>query len=199
MDAPPSEEERTAIDAHLGLPEDGWSGGAREGDTHRVARSGRAEREQRHLLIEALHVLQAEIGWISPGGMNYVCRRLSVPPADAFGVASFYAMFATEERPKTVVHVCDDLACRVLGAKELCAELETTIGPEGTESPQGGATWHRSPCLGMCEQAPAILAQRAGRADVALGGATAASVAAVSAPGSTMTCAGADTAPQTWE
>jgi NADH-quinone oxidoreductase subunit F len=199
MDAPPSEEERTAIDTHLGLPEDGWSGGAREGDTHRVARSGRAEREQRHLLIEALHVLQAEIGWISPGGMNYVCRRLSVPPAEAFGVASFYAMFATEERPKTVVHVCDDLACRVLGAKELCAELETTIGPEGTESPQGGATWHRSPCLGMCEQAPAILAQRAGRADVALGGATAASVAAVSAPGSTTVCAGADTAPQTWD
>jgi NADH-quinone oxidoreductase subunit F len=51
----------------------------------------------------------------------------------------------------------------------------------------------------MCEQAPAILAQRAGRPDVALGGATADAVAAVSAPASTMTCAGADTAPQTWD
>ena len=198
-DATPSSQERAAIDAHMGPPLDGWSGGAREGDTHRVARSGKASRDQRPLLIEALHVLQAEIGWISPGGLNYVCQRLSVPPADAFGVASFYAMFATEERPRTVVHVCDDLACRVLGARELCAELEATIGPEGTDASQSGATWHRSPCLGMCEQAPAILAQRAGREDVALGGATAASVAAVSDPGSTMTCAGADTAPQTWD
>ena len=197
MDAAPSAEEVAAINAHLGPPEDGWTGGARDGDTHRVARSGRAARDQRHLLIEALHVLQAEIGWISPGGMNYLCRRLSVPPADAFGVASFYAMFATEERPKTVVHVCDDLACRVLGAKELCAELEATLGPEGTV--RGDATWQRSPCLGMCEQAPAILAQRAGRPDVALGGATVASVTAVSAPDSTITCAGADTAPQTWD
>ncbi len=197
MDAAASPEELAAIDAHLGPPRDGWTGGARDCDTHRVARSGRAERDQRHLLIEALHVLQAEIGWISPGGMNYVCRRLSVPPAEAFGVASFYAMFATEERPKTVVHVCDDLACRVLGAKELCAELEATIGPEGTA--RGDATWHRSPCLGLCEQAPAILAQRAGRPDVALGGATVDAVAAVSAPDSTMVCAGTDTAPQTWD
>ena len=197
MDAAASAEERAAIDAHLGPPEDGWTGGARDGDTHRVARSGRAARDQRHLLIEALHVLQGEIGWVSPGGMNYVCRRLSVPPAEAFGVASFYAMFATEERPKTVVHVCDDLACRIFGAKELCAELKATIGPEGAV--RGDATWHRSPCLGMCEQAPAILAQRAGRPDVALGGATVSSVAAVSAPDSTMVCAGADTAPQTWD
>ena len=31
--------------------------------------------------------------------MNYVCERLTVPPAEAYGVATFYAMFSTEERP----------------------------------------------------------------------------------------------------
>ncbi|MEP7059120.1 MAG: NAD(P)H-dependent oxidoreductase subunit E [Actinomycetota bacterium] len=199
MEADASAEERAAVDAYLGPPQDGWTGGERDAETHRVGRSGHAAREQRHLLIEALHSLQAGVGWISPGGMNYVCRRLSVPPADAFGVASFYAMFATQERPKTVVHVCDDLACRVLGARELCAELETTIGPEGTPTSGGAATWQRSPCLGMCEQAPAIFAQRAGRPDVALGGATVFAVTAVSGTGSTITSAGADTAPQTWD
>ncbi|MEA2521626.1 MAG: NADH-quinone oxidoreductase subunit [Actinomycetota bacterium] len=197
MDADASAEERASIDAYLGPPQDGWDGGAREGDTYRVGRSGQAARDQRELLIEALHVLQGDVGWISPGGMNYVCRRLSVPPADAFGVASFYAMFATKERPKTAVHVCDDLACRVLGAKSLLAELEAAVGPEGTAASDGSWTWHRSPCLGMCEQAPAILAQRAGRPDVAVGGATAADVVAVAAEGSTMTSKGAVTAPQT--
>jgi NADH-quinone oxidoreductase subunit F len=197
MDADASAQERAAIDAYLGPPQDGWDGGARDGDTYRVGRSGQAARDQRELLIEALHVLQADVGWISPGGMNYVCRRLSVPPADAFGVASFYAMFATKERPKTAVHVCDDLACRVLGAKSLFAELETAVCPEGAAASDGSWTWHRSPCLGMCEQAPAILAQRAGRPDVAVGGATAADVVAVAAVGSTMTSKGAVTAPQT--
>jgi len=30
-----------------------------------------------------------------------------VPPAEAYGVATFYAMFSTEPRPGAVVHVCD--------------------------------------------------------------------------------------------
>ena len=55
--------------------------------------------------------------------MNYVCQRLSVPPAEAYGVATFYAMFSVEERPKTVVHVCDDLACRDAGGRALGEEL----------------------------------------------------------------------------
>jgi NADH-quinone oxidoreductase subunit F len=62
-----------------------------------------------------------------------------------------------------------------------------------------GATWARSPCLGMCEQAPAILAQRTAASDVSLGGATMATVRAVAKPGADVSCTGADTAPQTWD
>ena len=62
-------------------------------------------------------------GWISPGGLNYVSRRLAVPPAEAYGVATFYALFSVEQRPKTVVHVCDDVACRANGAAELAPRL----------------------------------------------------------------------------
>ena len=84
---------------------------------HRVARGGHDARDDRHLLLPALHALQASVGWISPGGMNYVCERLTVPPAEAYGVATFYAMFSVEERPATVVHVCDDVVCRRRGAR----------------------------------------------------------------------------------
>ena len=122
--AEPTDEERVAVDALLGPPETGWVGGARDGGVEtRFARGGRAAREQRDLLLPALHALQAGVGWISEGGLNYVCKRLTVPPAEAYGVATFYAMFSVEERPRDVVHVCDDLACRIAGAKELCAAL----------------------------------------------------------------------------
>ena len=162
MSAAPTDEERAAVDDLLGPPETGWVGGPREaGAERRFARSGRAAREQRDLLLPALHALQSGVGWISEGGLTYVCQRLAVPPAEAYGVATFYAMFSVEPRPKTVVHVCDDLACRV-GGDTLCAELERTVGPPG-EAPDGAAaTWVRSPCLGMCERAPAVLIQRAG-------------------------------------
>ena len=55
----------------------------------------------------------------------------------------------------------------------------------------------RSPCLGMCEQAPAVFAQRAGRPEVALGDATRATIDAMVAPDSTVVCAGGVGAPQT--
>jgi NADH-quinone oxidoreductase subunit F len=197
MDAVASGEERAAVDELLGPPESGWQGAARDDETFRVARSGREARDKRHLLLPVLHALQGRVGWISPGGLNYVSERLTVPPAEAYGVATFYAMFSVEQRPKAIVHVCDDLACRVDGAKELMGRLEAEVGAEGSDV--GGSSWVRSPCLGMCEQAPAVLGQRARRDDVALGGATVESFAAIVDPDSTVTCPGANTAPQTWE
>jgi NADH-quinone oxidoreductase subunit F len=166
MSAASTDEERAAVDDLLGSPDTGWVGGEREaGAERRFARGGRVAREQRDLLLPALHALQARVGWISEGGLTYVCQRLSVPPAEAYGVATFYAMFSVEPRPKTVVHVCDDLACRI-GGDMLCAELEGSFGPPGTIKGAGDTTWARSPCLGLCERAPAVLVQRAGRDEV---------------------------------
>jgi NADH-quinone oxidoreductase subunit F len=196
----PTDEERVAVDALLGPPETRWVGGPRGGVVEtRFARGGRAARAQRDLLLPALHALQAGVGWISEGGLNYVCQRLTVPPAEAYGVATFYAMFSVEPRPKTVVHVCDDIACRIAGSMNLCTALEERVGPEGTPNSDGSATWHRSPCLGLCEQAPAVLGQRTGRPDVALGGAKIETFDAIVRPDSSVVCAGADTAPQTWD
>ena len=47
------------------------------------------------LLLPALHALQDRVGQITQPGLNYVCRRLSVPPAEAYGVATFYALLST--------------------------------------------------------------------------------------------------------
>ena len=83
-----------------------------------VARGGHAARSRRDLLIPTLHAVQSRIGWISQPALSYVCRRLTVPPAEAYGVATFYALFSTRPRPPTVAHVCDDIACRLAGAEE---------------------------------------------------------------------------------
>jgi NADH-quinone oxidoreductase subunit F len=91
-----------------------------------------------------------------------VSRRLSVPPAEAYGVASFYALLPTTPRPPAVIHACDDLACRLAGAEALCAGLEVALGPAGDPPDGADTTWLRSPCLGQCERAPAALVTNAG-------------------------------------
>jgi NADH-quinone oxidoreductase subunit F len=109
-----------------------------------------------------LTALQDRVGWVSRGGMEYACRRLSIPPAEAFAVVSFYDRFATDKRPPLALHVCDDVACKCAGADELCAALEQSVGPAGPHGAHSGAVWYRSPCLGLCDQAPAALVERAG-------------------------------------
>jgi NADH-quinone oxidoreductase subunit F len=159
---PPTADEIAAVDGFLGSPQSLWEGGARVPDDDHLAHGGRASRTRRHLLLPTLHALQDHVGWVSRGALEYACRRLAVPPADAYGVASFYARFALQARPPLAVHVCDDIACKCAGADELCAALENTLGPAGAAVDGGFAAWYRSPCLGLCDQAPAALIERAG-------------------------------------
>src|SRR3954468_16881912 len=96
IDTPPTRSERAAVDALLGPPRSAWDGGARGNprDAHVATVGGHDSRAMRHLLLPALRALQSRVGWISPGGLGYVCARLNVPPADAWGVATFYALLA---------------------------------------------------------------------------------------------------------
>jgi NADH-quinone oxidoreductase subunit F len=135
LNAEPSEAERSAIDAVLGA------------GTDANGRTARDDRTKRHLLLPALRAAQLRVGWVSEGALGYASRRLAVPPAEAYGVASFYALIALEERPADVTHVCTDLSCMLKGASV----------PDGA---------HPSPCLGLCERAPASYRTIAGEQPV---------------------------------
>ncbi len=168
-DASPNADEREAVDTVLGPPRSAWDGGARGAsrDAH-VAYGGRARREERHLLLPCLQALQMRIGWISKGGLAYVCERLGVPPAEAWAVATFYGLLASGPRPRRVVHVCDDIACRARGAHGVLDAIRRVVGPE-IDPARGASTanpaqagWTRSPCLGLCDRGPAALVTEAG-------------------------------------
>jgi NADH-quinone oxidoreductase subunit F len=159
-----SAEEKAAIDGNLGPPETGWEGGERRIESDgRSSVGGHDVRFPRHRLLPLLHTIQSRIGWISPGAINYAAIRLGLPPAEVYGVASFYGLFSISERPPVLAHVCDDIACLARGAEGVCAELESKLGPAGSPSMGGRAMWLRSQCLGLCERAPAAIVTAAGK------------------------------------
>ena len=131
---PATAEEVAAVDGLLGPP---------EAVHHHLAYGGRMLRTRRHLLLPVLHAIQDRVGWVSRGALEYACRRLSIPPAEAYGVVSFYARFALEPRGDVALHVCDDIVCSLAGVEK----------PEGARL---------APCLGLCDRAPATLTERFG-------------------------------------
>ena len=135
-------EERQAVDSLLGAPQETSHGAQRDEMGMRVSTGGESLRKLRHLLLPTLHSVNDRVGFISRGAINYISQRLDIAPAEIYGVATFYALFDTNERPARQVHVCIDLACRAASG---CTE-ETL--PEGTIA---------SPCLGTCERAPSVL------------------------------------------
>lgn len=152
-----TEAERRAVEA--AIPE-----AEIELEAGRAVEAGHRARSLRHLLLPALAAVQSEIGWISQGSVDEIARRLQVPPAEVFSVASFYALLSVTERPARVAHVCDDSACRATGGE---AVLEALAGRQDVIA---------SPCLGQCDFGSAAFIQRAGEDDFVIAPATAADV-----------------------
>lgn len=151
-------EERAAVDALLGEPTALAEGRVALGGLH-------GAEESRTLLLPALWAVQDAVGHVSPGALNYVSARLSVPPAEAYGVASFYSLLWTKERhPRRLAHVCEDISCRNAGSIDLLGELRDR--------------WDvlPSPCLGQCDRGPSTYLQMGGQRDVVLTGATASEI-----------------------
>lgn len=160
----PSVEEKAAVDQELGTPGRSWEGAERQTSSDgRVSFGGHDADSHRHKLLPTLHAIQARIGWISPGAINYASLRLGLPPAEVYGVASFYGIFSLAARAAVVAHMCDDIACMTRGAEEICSKLEAKLGPAGKPCLGDKATWLRSPCLGLCERAPAAMITAAGK------------------------------------
>ena len=103
---------------------------------------------------------------MSHGALNYIAVRLPVSPAEAYGVATFYDLIATEERPGRVAHLCDDIACKARGVDATLTELTGRFGEAGTTV--DGGMWRRSPCLGQCEKGSAAFVQVVGGDDVVI-------------------------------
>ena len=124
---------------------------------------------RRTLLLPVLHALRDEVGYISEGAVQEISEQMEVPRADIYGVASFYALLPTEPQLPKTVHVCVDMACRFAGGEQLLEEIRSEVGA-------AEVAVHESPCLGQCENAPAVYIEKIGESRSSITDATAQNV-----------------------
>ena len=110
-------------------------------------------------LLPALHAAQKIYGWISEPVATEIARSLRVPLADVHGVIEFYSLFYNKPIGKRVIRVCTDQACALKGADgDPESSLRHIMDSNRVKRPQDRSlTIESSPCLGLCEQAPAAL------------------------------------------
>jgi NADH-quinone oxidoreductase subunit E len=73
-------------------------------------------------------------------------------------LATFYSLLLRRPAGRTVVRICDSIACHLAGAPALLAEAERLTGvPLGGVSGDGSVTVMPHVCLGLCDRAPAAL------------------------------------------
>ncbi len=109
---------------------------------------------QKDLLIEFLHLIQDEYGYLSAQHLCALAEELKISMAEVHEVASFYAHFDIVKEddkppPKLTIRVCDSLSCELAGAQKLRKELENNLNPDEVRV-------LRAPCMGRCDTAPTL-------------------------------------------
>ena len=109
-------------------------------------------------MLDILWAVQDELGWISAESMQSIAECTGIKRVQVEGVVSFYHFFKTMPQGKYVIHLCEDIIDRHQGMAEIEQAIKTLLGIElGQTSTDGLFSLHRTPCIGLSDQAPAAM------------------------------------------
>lgn len=114
--------------------------------------------EKRSALIPALHMAQAEIGYLPLEVQAEIAGLFDIAPNEVNSVVTFYDMFHEKPVGKHILHVCKNLSCMLRGSDELLETLcqKLRVAPNETTE-DGEFTIIPSECLAACDKAPMLL------------------------------------------
>jgi NADH-quinone oxidoreductase subunit E len=108
--------------------------------------------------VDALRVVQRYRGWVSDDALHDLAEHLDMTPAELENVATFYNLVFRRPVGRHVILVCDSVSCWIVGYGALLAALKERLGIGlGGTTKDGRFTLLSIPCLGICEQAPALM------------------------------------------
>ncbi len=110
-------------------------------------------------LIPILQQVQEEYKYLSKDIISYVATSLDIPPAQVYGVATFYAHFALEPKGKYIFRLCDGTACHVKKSHSILNALydKLKLSQEKSTTDDMLITVETVSCLGACGLAPVMV------------------------------------------
>jgi NADH-quinone oxidoreductase subunit E len=113
---------------------------------------------ERHHLINFLHLVQAEFGYLPEEVVELLSEHFSVLPAEIFGVATFYSSFRIDRPAEHEIQVCQGTACHVRGAEAILEEFSRQLDKYyGKQNWSGKVSLKKVNCLGCCAIGPVAM------------------------------------------
>lgn len=112
----------------------------------------------RSALIPALHLAQAEQGYLPLEIQHEVAELFDISLHEVHSVVTFYDMFFEKPVGKHLLHVCKNVSCMLRGGDALMSHLcqKLKIAP-GETTADGNFTLIPCECLGACDKAPMMI------------------------------------------
>jgi NADH-quinone oxidoreductase subunit E len=114
--------------------------------------------KKRGVSVEAMKIVQRHRGWVSTQAIEEIAEFLEMTPDELDGVATFYNLIFRKPVGKHVILVCDSVSCWIMGYEVVRSHLLNRLGIQfGQTTADGRFTLLPVPCLGACDQAPAMM------------------------------------------
>ena len=109
-------------------------------------------------VINVLHKVQGEFGYLSAEVQELVAEELHIPVARVYGIVSFYSFFTMTPKGRFPISVCLGTACYVRGAEKVIDELKRQLAIQvGSTTPDGKFSLNCLRCVGACGLAPVMM------------------------------------------
>ena len=109
-------------------------------------------------IIDVLKVIQRHHGWVSDEAVEEAAGLLGMSPAEVDSVATFFSLIYRKPVGRHVILVCDGVSCWLVGYEDIKQHLMDRLGIGfGGTTADGKFTLLPSACLGVCEEAPAMM------------------------------------------
>jgi NADH-quinone oxidoreductase subunit E len=120
--------------------------------------------------LPALHIVHEKLRCVPLQAVEEIAELLELAPAVVQDTLSFYGYFHQHApHGRTRVMVCRSIACALRGADQLLADMSHELHcPVGKTTADGAVTLEYAECLGACELAPCLLANKELHGDVSL-------------------------------
>ena len=114
--------------------------------------------DDRARMMDIVSTVQERFGCVSDEAMDLIAKRVKTHRVEVESVVSFYAFLSKQPKGKVVIRLCNDIIDRMRGVDRVAQAFSEELGIGfGETTPDGRISLEYTPCIGMCDQAPAAM------------------------------------------